>query len=364
MDFLENLSREELTNIVRIFDIQIAIVIMLVVFVTKSIFAKVVINIVYKIQKRKGNPKDSSMYNTLRWMYVFIGLYLASNILPIGGKPAVIIETFFRIVLVIFVTQTINNTIFVKDSILFKRKKDKPINETIAVYAFRICRVIAWLIAAYVIFLVLGLDLSGLIAGLGIGTVLISLAAQDTVKSLLSGFSILSDKPFVIGDFVQVGLYSGTVINITFRSTRIRCLDNSIVTIPNSTITTDYVINWSKLKTRRIEYNLTIDMDASIEQIKKIVKEIKTVLCAKDYVKEDTVYVGFNTISSYSNDITIFFYVTETDYNKYLDLKQEINLEILKILEKENVSLAFPTETIHVKNIDDKKVDISKKDEA
>lgn len=364
MGIFSNLSKEELTNIVRIFDIQIAIVIVLVVFITKSIFAKIVINIAYKMQKRKGNPKDSSMYNTLRWMYVFIGLYLASMILPIGGKPAVIIETFFRIVLVIFVTQTVNNTIFVKDSILFKRKKDKSINETIAVYAFRICRVITWFVAVYVIFLVLGLDLSGLITGLGIGTVLISLAAQDTVKSLLSGFSILSDKPFVIGDYIKVGLYSGTVTNITFRSTRIRCPDNSVVTIPNSTITTDYVINWSKLKTRRIEYNLTIDMDASIEQIKKIVKEIKVVLCAKDYVKEDTVYVGFNTISAYSNDITIFFYVTETDYNKYLDLKQEINIEILRILEKENVGLAYPTETIHVKNIDDKKVDISKQDEA
>lgn len=364
MGFLENLSREELTNIVKIFDIQIAIVIVLVVFVTKSVFAKVAINIVYKIRKIKGNPKESSMYNTLRWMYVFIGLYLASKILPIGGEPAVIVETLFRIILIIFITQTVNNTIFVKDSILFRRKKDKPINETIAVYAFRICRVIAWIIAIYIIFLVLGLDLSGLVAGLGIGTVLISLAAQDTVKSLLSGFSILSDKPFVIGDFVQVGLYSGTVTNITFRSTRIRCVDNSVVTIPNSTITTDYVINWSKLKNRRIEYNLNIEMDASIEQIKKIVKEIKTVICSKDYVKEDSVYVGFSTISSYSNDITIFFYVNETDYNKYLDLKQEINIEILKILEKENISLAFPTETVHVKNIDDKKVEIPKKDEA
>lgn len=364
MGFLENLSREELANIIKIFDIQIAIVIVLVVFVTKSVFAKLFISIVYKIRKKKGNPKESSMYNTLRWMYVFIGLYLASIILPISGDFAVIVETFFRIILIIFITQTINNVIFVKDSIILRRNKEKAYSDTVSTFLFRICRILTWCVAVYIIFFVLGFDLSGLITGLGIGTVLISLAAQDTVKSLLSGFSILSDKPFVIGDFIKVGLYSGTVINITFRSTRIRCTDNSVVTIPNSTITTDYVINWSKLKSRRIEFVLNIEMGVPTEQIKKIVKEIKTVLCAKDYVKEDTVYVGFNDISSYSNDITIFLYVNETDYNKYLDMKQEINCDILNILAKENVELAFPTETIHVKNVAGNTAKISKKDEA
>lgn len=353
-EFLENLSKEELTNIVKIFDIQIAIVIVLVVFVTKSVFAKIFINIVYKIQKRKGDPKESSMYNTLKWIYVFLGLFLATKILPITGELSVIVETFFKIVFIIFATQTINNVIFVKDSWFFKRKTEKTVNETINVFVFRICRAVAWFIAVYVCFWVLGVDLSGLITGLGIGTVIISLAAQDTVKSLLSGFTILSDKPFAIGDFIKVGTYSGTVINITFRSTRIRCVDNSIVTIPNSTITTDYVINWSKLKTRRIEYTLNIEMNVPTDKIIKIVKEIKTILCSKEYVKEDTVYVGFNTISSYSNDISIFFYVKETDYTKYLDLKQELNCEILNVLEKENVGLAFPTETIHLKNIDKK----------
>lgn len=350
MSILESLSKEELTNIVKLFDIQIAIVLVLVVFITKSVFAKIVINIIYKIQKRTGDPKESSMYNTFKWMYVFIGLYFATEILPITGELSVFVKTFFRIILIIFITQTINNAIFVKDSWIFRKNKGKSLNENINEFVFKICRVIAWCIAVYIIFLVLGFDLSGLITGLGIGTVLISLAAQDTVKSLLSGLTIVSDKPFVIGDFIKVGDYSGTVINITFRSTRIRCVDNSVVTIPNSTITTDYVINWSKLKTRRIEFKLNLETGVLPDKIKKIVKEIKTVLCSKDYVKEDTVYVGFNDISSYSNDITIFFYVKETDYNKYLDLKQEVNCEVLKVLEKEGVELAFPTETVHIKN--------------
>ena len=177
-------------------------------------------------------------------------------------------------------------------------------------------------------------QINGLITGLGLGTVVISLAAQDTVKSLFSGFTILTDKPFVIGDWIAVGQYAGSVIDISFRSTRIRCADNSVITIPNSTITAEYVINWNKLKARRIDCTLNL----------------KVVICSKDYVKSDTVYVGFNNISDYSVDIKIFLYVTETDYVKYLKLQEDLNCEFLNVLAKENIGLAYPTETVHIKN--------------
>ena len=197
-----------------------------------------------------------------------------------------------------------------------------------------------------------GYDLSGLVTGLGLGTVIISLAAQETVTSLLSGVAIFSDKPFEIGDWIKVGDYAGTVINITFRSTRIKCADNSVVNIPNSKITSDSVINWSKLKTRRIDYTLNLEMGTTVEKIQKLVKELKVVISSKDYVKEDSVYVGFSDISEYSSDIKIYFYVNEIDYVKYLDIKQEMNLEFLQILDKENVALAYPTQTVEVKNLE------------
>ena len=195
-----------------------------------------------------------------------------------------------------------------------------------------------------------GYDLSGLITGLGLGTVIISLAAQETVTSLLSGVAILSDKPFEIGDWIKVGDYAGTVINITFRSTRIKCADNSIVNIPNSKVTSESVINWSKLKTRRVDYTLNLEMGTPTEKIQKLVKELKVVISSKDYVKEDSIYVGFSDISEYSSDIKIYFYVNEIDYVKYLDIKQEINLEFLQILDKENVALAYPTQTVELKS--------------
>ena len=355
MGILENLSKEELTNIVKIFDIQIAIVIVLVVFVTKSIFARIVIDIFYKIQKRKANPKESSMYNTIRWMYVFLGLFLASKILPLTGEVSVIVNTFFKIIFIIFVTQTINNMIFVKDSIIFRKNKEKAISDTISGFVFRICRILTWCVAVYIIFYVLGFDLSGLITGLGIGTVLISLAAQDTVKSLLSGFTILTDKPFVVGDWIEVSTYQGTVIDITFRSTRIKSYDNTVITIPNSTITSTYVINWNRLTSRRFDCTLHLGLDTPSEKIRKFIREIRLVLENNPMVIKETVQVSLHEITMASCEIKIFLYVREADYNRFLDIKEELLCSMLFVAEKENIELASPRQNVYLRGKEEDK---------
>lgn len=349
-NILANLSKEELTRLIKVFDIQIAVVIILIVFFTKTIFAKIILNIINKFRKINKKPEESGMFKPLKVMYVFMGIYLAVKILPLSAQFDRTISDILKIAITIFITKIITTVIIVKDSKIFKKAGRKSTNETVNEFICKILRVVVWLIAGYIIFLQLGIDLSALVAGLGIGTVIISLAAQDTVKSLLSGFYILSDKPFIIGDFVNIGTHSGTVIDINFRSTRIREVNNSVVSIPNSTITSDYIVNWARIKTRRFDCTLNLKMNVDPEKIKKLIKELKVVICSKEYVKNDTVYVGFNKIADYSYDIKIFLYVTETDYNKYLKCEEDLNCEFLKILEKEQIELAFPTKTVHIEN--------------
>lgn len=350
-DVIANLSKENLTKIIHLFDIQIAIVIVLLVFVTKSFFAKTVLKVVNKILKRDKKPEESGMYKTLKFTYVFLGIYLAIKILPFENRINILMTSLMKSAIIIFIANFINNVVLDKDSKFFK-KTGKKSNETVNNFVSVILKVVVWIIAIYIIIAgVLGFtQINGLVTGLGLGTVVISLAAQDTVKSLFSGFTILTDKPFVIGDWIEVGTYAGTVIDITFRSTRIRCANNSIVTIPNSTITEDLVINWNKLKTRRFECILTLEMGTTPEQIKKLIKELKVVICSKDYVKADTVYVGFNNIAEFSLDIKIFMYVTETNYVKFLKVQEDLYYEFLNVLAKENVGLAYPTETVIMKN--------------
>ena len=153
-EFLSNLSKDDLTNIIKIFDVQIAIVIVIVVFLTKSFFAKLVINIVNKILKRKMDPKESGMYNTIKYMYVFVGMYLAIEILPITGTFLTIARTLFKIGVIIFITQVINHTILVEDSAIFKgaKKVRKATDENVGRLVFKILRGVAWAFAIFVIF--------------------------------------------------------------------------------------------------------------------------------------------------------------------------------------------------------------------
>ena len=153
-DFFANLSKDDLTNLVKIFDVQIAIIIIVVVFLTKNVFTKFIINIVNKILKRKADPKESGMYNTIKYMYVFLGIYLAVEILPITGNFLVIVRTLFKIAIIIFVTQLINNVVFTEDSILFKNNKivNKVVEGKVNKIVFKILRVVAWIIAIFIIF--------------------------------------------------------------------------------------------------------------------------------------------------------------------------------------------------------------------
>ena len=355
-NFMVNISREELLHLIQVFDIQIAIVIVLLAYLTRNIISKLIVKIYDFITNRKEKAQNSEMYEPIKLMYMFMAIYLAVKILPISTKMSIIMTSLLKSALVIFATNIINSTIFVKDSRFFK-KRNKGRSETVSNFICKLCRIIAWIVSIYIILVViLGFtQINGLVTGLGVGTVVISLAAQDTVKSLFSGISILSEKPFVIGDWIGVGDYTGTVIDISFRSTRIRCADNSIITIPNSTITSEYVINWNKLKSRRFDCTLNLEMkDLTPDKIKNIIKELKVVICAKDYVQRDTVYVGFNSISDYSYDIKIFVYVTETNYLKFLKIKEDLNCEFINVLAKENVELAFPTQTLNVHNVDNK----------
>ena len=151
------------------------------------------------------------------------------------------------------------------------------------------------------------------------------------------------------GSVGMVQRITGPVVDISFRSTRVKSFDNTIITIPNSVVTTEYVKNWNKLKSRRFDCILTLDKETSVEKTKKLISQIKLVLKQNSKVNSDTVEVFLNDISSYSNDIKIFLYINEVNYIKFSKIKEEIYYDLVELLEKENIELAFPTQTVQIK---------------
>lgn len=347
------LNQINVKDLIALFNIQIALAVFLIFFIFRGLFSHIILKICFWITKNNKKIKESRGYAVLNSFFMFLGIYLGLRLLKLNAQTLAIVNTIFKIICMIFIANFINSFI-TKDSKWFKMYVNHTRNDVVNNFICKVIRGIVWIITGYIIIKELGYDLTGLVAGFGVGSVIISLAAQDTVKSLLSGAIIMTDKPFEIGDFIEVGSYKGTVNDITFRSTRIRALDNSIITIPNSTITNEYVVNWNKLKSRRLEFTLNLSMDTSSEKIQDVVEKIKLVLKNNPKVLPDTVQVNFDAISSYSSDIKIYLYIDEAEYIKFLTVKEKVFCDILKLVELENIDLAYPTQTVYVKNTEEK----------
>ena len=338
----------DVNNLLDIFDIQIAIAVILAFTLFRVAFATAIIKIYYKIINKNRKAKESTMYKYLTTLSVLIGVYIAMNILPTNKEVMFFMNSAYRIIFIIYITKCL--TVFTaEDSFVMKKlTQDKP-NRPVNVLIAKVVRALMWVVAGFVILYEIGIDLNGIVAGLGLGAAAISLAAQDLVKSLLSGMAILTDKPFVIGDWIECGKYQGTVIDITYRSTRIKAANNAIITIPNSIITADYVINWNRLSSRRMDLNLAVTLDTPSEKVKKLVKQIEFVLLNDKEVMKDTVQVNVTDLSANGINILSIFYVRETDYYKYLKVKQNILCNFLDVVEKENIDLAYPAQTVYIK---------------
>ena len=346
------LNAIDINHLLKIFDIQIAIGVFIIFLVFRSLFSRLVIKIYHSITKSEKTTKESSMYKPLNKFFIFLGTWLSANILPISENALYYINLVFKIIGIFFVFKAIS-TLINEDSILFKTIFKDFKNKAVNGFFCKMIRVFLWMVYFIIAINEIGYDLSGfsaLVTGLGIGSAAIALAAQDLVKSLLSGFVILTDKPFSIGDWIEVGTFQGTVIDITFRSTRIQSYNNSIVTIPNSIVTAEYVTNWNKLPSRRFDCLLNLSLETTSEQIKSIVKKLRVILENNPEVKKNTVQVSLNDITAYSSDIKIFLYTKRTNYNEFLQVKQDLLCDILELVEKENIDLAYPTQTLYVKN--------------
>lgn len=196
---------------------------------------------------------------------------------------------------------------------------------------------------------ILGVNITGLMAGIGIGGLAIALAAQQSLENLLGSFTIFLDKPFVVGDFIQVGDVQGVVEKVGFRSTRIRTIEKSFVTLPNKMIVDSTLDNLTLRTFRRVRFLIGVTYDTSNEQIEAIVKDIQKYLDDHSNTNEDGI-VGFYEFGDNSLNILVQYYADHSDWATFVKLKEEVNFRIMDIVKKHGSDFAFPTRTIHLVN--------------
>ncbi len=192
----------------------------------------------------------------------------------------------------------------------------------------------------------LGADVKAFLAGLGIGGLAFALAAQDTLANVFGSVVVAVDQPFRVGEFVQIGAFQGTVEDIGLRSTKLRTPQRTLIAIPNKTVAAEAINNFGRMPQRRVDLTIGVTYSSRPEQIEALLGDIRALLRDTPGVHQDFIAVNFLNFGAFSLDLQIIYFAADPDVRKTFDLREQINLQIMRLVTARGLSFAFPTQTI------------------
>jgi MscS family membrane protein len=228
------------------------------------------------------------------------------------------------------------------------RRLHQPGNIAIAQLSRNLGKVVVVLIGALALLYLARIDLTAALAGLGIGGLAMAFAAQKTLENLFGGVMIISDRPVRVGDFCKVGDVLGTVEEIGLRSTRIRTLDRTVVSIPNSQMVAQNIDNYSLRDKIWFRPTLGLRYETSAEQLRFVLAEIRRMLYEHPMVETESARVRFVRFGGSSLDLEVFAYVRTGDFTRYLEVQEDLLLRIMDIIEGSGTGIAFPSSTTYL----------------
>ncbi|MFH1380461.1 MAG: mechanosensitive ion channel family protein [bacterium] len=318
--------------------------------VVLKIVKLVVLKQLAKLAEKSVNTIDDFIIHAFRVklfpLFYFGAFYLSIQGLKLPLSITKGFNTLWIVLLIFFLVRFILDiVVLVLEKIWAGQVQDESKKDSLGGLII-VIKFAVWSIAAIILLDNLGFKISTLVAGLGIGGVAIALAAQAILGDLFSYITIFFDRPFELGDFIIIGDYLGTVEHIGIKTTRIRSLGGEELIFSNTDLTNSRVRNYKRMQKRRVVFKLGLTYQTTSAQIKEapvIIKNIfKTV--------KDTVFdrVHFLAFGAFSLDIEVVYYVLSADYNKYMDIQQEINFKIKDEFEKKGLEFAYPTQTLFV----------------
>lgn len=193
-----------------------------------------------------------------------------------------------------------------------------------------------------------GYDVQAILTGLGIGGLAFALAAQDTIANFFGSLVVALDRPFKVGEVVRIGSNEGTVEDIGLRSTKLRTPQRTLITIPNKSVAGEAIVNMTRMPQRRVEQTLGLTYDTTPEQMEAILGDIRQILKGEPGVHQDPVVVNFTNYGASSLDIFVLYFTSDPNWAKHLELRERINLKIMRAVAARGLSFAFPTQTIQL----------------
>jgi small-conductance mechanosensitive channel len=289
-----------------------------------------------------------SVKNIVIAITLLLGVYYALSSFSFVSEYYGYASQLFSILTIIMVAFAITRVgSILADWYVQKRKISQgEMNSHMLFVLKKLIQLVVYIAAFLIILYVLQIDLSGVVVGLGVGGIAIALAIQNTLGDFFSALSIYFDRPFEIGDFVVVGDKSGTVTQIGMKSTRIKLLQGEELVVSNKELTSTQIRNFKKLDKRRVVLKIGVTCDTPLAKLKQIPGMITQIIKTEELAELDRVH--FSEFGDFSLKFEIVYYITISDYLKYMDTQQSINFAIIEIFEKEGIEMAFPTQTVHI----------------
>ncbi len=232
------------------------------------------------------------------------------------------------------------------------RQTESSLDDQLVPFIAKTLKIFLVLTAVLVVAQNMGYSVSGLIASLGIGGIAVAMAAKDTISNIFGSIMILVDRPFMVGDWIKTSEFEGVVEQVGFRSTRIRTFARTLVNVPNSTLANMVIDNIDQRSERRIKMRIGLTYDTTPAQMKAALAGIEQLLCDHPGVDQGYKLVKFDEFEGSALSIFLYYFSSSKVWEEYLQVRQEVNLQIMELLESLELEFAFPTQTLHIEKGD------------
>lgn len=286
------------------------------------------------------------------WLLISVGLFLAMSALSIGPEWNGILVTIFRGVTMLLIFWGLLRVVDIMVDALSHVLGDGDVSSAARGFTPLIkksLRIFLIIVAVVMVIDNLGYDIGGILATLGVGGVAFAIAAKDSIANLYGSLALALDRPFKVGDWIQVGNdVDGDVEEIGLRSTKVRTWPKTVISIPNAVLANEKINNWSRMPKRRVKQVVGVTYDTSPDTMEAIVEAIRQLLREDEGVHQDFILVNWTDFGESSLDILVYYFTSTTKWLEHMDIRQRINLKIARAVAKHGSSIAFPTRTLHL----------------
>lgn len=293
----------------------------------------------------------SALTRPLSVFLLILGIYLALLVLPLGPFAGVLVGNLFRGLTMLTVVWA---ALLLADVLADYLEGQLSANPQAALAGFaplvkKTLKIFVLIIGVLMTIDNLGYNITGILATLGLGTAAVALASQDTIKNAFGAMMIALDRPFKVGDWIQVGdKVDGDVESIGLRSTKVRTWPKTVISIPNGVLANEFINNWSQMPKRRVKQTIGITYEATADDMENLVEDFRTILRADDGVEQQFILVNFTDFGESSLDILVYYFTKSTAWLEYMDVRQRINCRMMRAIQARGLSVAFPTRSLYL----------------